>query len=514
MTLDTRTIMLWLPDWPITAHLRTQALEVPQAERTLPDEPLAIVHAGAVVACSAAARAEGVARGQRRRDAQAACARLRLIPFDAARDERAFHGVLTHLEDLVPGVQPLRPGLAAIRARGPARFYGGEAEAAEALRAALVGIGLDEARAGIADGLFTAEQAARAAHPLAIVPPGRSAEFLAPLPVTVLGDDDLALLLARLGVKTLREFAALDAQRVHERFGPRGLRLRSLAAGADSRVAAPRIPPPELMRELVLEPALELAEQVAFAVRQTAESFCEGIRAERLVCTAVRITVETDRGERSERVWQHPTSFDAAGVVDRVRWQLQPSAREAPVEGGVSRIPIEPEAVDDGAAHQPALIGQGPDERSHHAMTRVQAVLGHRAVLTPSLGGGRWSAEREGLAPWGDVAPPEHPRDRPWPGSLPVPLPSEVFRDPHPARVLGGGGEMISVDERGFVTDPPATIDGLAVTAWAGPWPVIERTWDPRRARRAHRFQLVDARGTAWLAVFENDVWWLEGRYS
>ncbi|MGO1879225.1 MAG: DNA polymerase Y family protein, partial [Microbacterium gubbeenense] len=85
MTLDTRTIMLWLPDWPITAHLRTQALEVPQAERTLPDEPLAIVHAGAVVACSAAARAEGVARGQRRRDAQAACARLRLIPFDAAR---------------------------------------------------------------------------------------------------------------------------------------------------------------------------------------------------------------------------------------------------------------------------------------------------------------------------------------------------------------------------------------------------------------------------------------------
>ena len=514
MSADARTIMLWFPDWPITAHLRTQARDVPRAEHTRTDEPLAVLDAGAVIACSAAARAAGVSRGQRRRDAQAACARLRVIPFDAGRDERAFHSVLTHLEQLVPGVQPLRPGLAAIRARGPARFYRGEQAAAEALRAALIGIGLDEVRVGIADGLFTAEQAARTAETIAIVPPDRSAEFLAPLPVSALGDAELALLLTRLGLRSLGDFAAFDAERVRERFGPRGMRLRSLAAGADSRGAAHRVPPPELTRELALEPPLELAEQVAFAVRQTAGSFCDGIGEQRLVCTAVRITVETDRGERSERVWQHPTSFDASAVVDRVRWQLQPAAGETPLTGGVSRILLEPESVDDGDAHQPALIGQGPDERSHHAMTRVQAVLGHRAVLTPSLGGGRWLAEREGRAPWGDVVAPESPKDRPWPGMLPAPLPAEVFREPRPARVLGRGDEPISVDERGFVTAPPAALDGRAITAWAGPWPIIERSWDPLRARRAHRFQLVDAHGSAWLAVFENDAWWLEGRYS
>lgn len=609
-----RAIVVWLPDWPITAYLRTQAREVPEADRVSPDAPLAIVHDGRVVVCSAAARAEGVSRGQKRRDAQAASSRLILLPADESRDERAFHGILTALEELVPGVQQLRPGLAAIRARGPARFYRGEARAAAALLDALDEMGLPHARIGIADGLFTAEQAARTAgtagtavpehpstttraahadatartaagatapatparptdtthtshaapqgdatHPahtadaprsatptpssdttrtafaasqddaahaahathtaphsarIAVVPRGESARFLAPLPTTSLGDRDLALLLARLGVQTLGAFAALPVERVRERLGPHGLRLHALAAGADSRAVVPRTPPPELIRSLDLEPPLELAEQVAFAVRQTADAFCDGLGAQSLVCTAVRITLETDRDERSERVWQHPTSFDAASIVDRVRWQLQPSPGDSPFTGGVARIVLEPEAVDDGDRHRPALIGQGPDERAHHAMTRVQAALGHRAVLTPVLGGGRTPAERETLRPWGDASPPPRPRDRPWPGSLPRPLPTEIFRDLRPASVLSADGSPVSVDDRGFVSADPARLDGRAIVAWAGPWPLIERTWDPARSRTAHRFQFVDDAGSAWLAVLEAGAWRLEGKYS
>lgn len=510
-----RTIVLWLPDWPITAFLRTQAREVPEANRVRPDQPLAIVHDGQVIACSAAARAAGVSKGQRRRDAQGACTGLRLLPNDVDRDERAFHGVLSHLEDLVPGVQPLRPGLAAIRARGPARFYRGEQRAATALLRSLGDIGL-AAHAGVADGLFTAERAARSSSdsPITIVPPGGAAGFLAPLAATTLGDRELALLLARLGIQTLGEFAALDPGRVHERLGPRGVRLHDLAGGRDSRLVEPRTPPPEAKRVLELEPPLELSDQVAFAVRRTAEDFCDGLGDRSLVCTAVRITIETDRDERSERVWQHPASFDAASVVDRVRWQLQPSPGATTFTGGISRVVIEPDAVDDGAAHQPALIGQGPDERAHHAMTRMQTVLGHRGVLTPALGGGRRAAEREGLVPWGEAPVPTLRRDLPWPGSLPPPLPSEVFRERRTVRVAAEDGSTITVDERGFVSAAPALIDGRPVVSWAGPWPLVERTWDPARARRAERFQLVDGDGSAWLVVLELGAWYAEGRYS
>jgi len=513
-----RVIALWLPDWPVTAFLRTRAREL-GGDPIDPRRPIAVLHANRVVSCSATARAAGVRRDQRRRDAQSACPDLIVVAADPDRDERAFHEVLRLLEELSPGVEPLQPGLAVVRARGPARFYGGEDAAARTLVAALAAAGYPDARVGVADGVFTAEQAARslrsaAPEPVRVVPPGASAAFLAPLPVSALGDPALALLLARLGVQTLGGFADLDPDLVAVRLGEHGSRLQRLARGADSRPVEPRVPPPEFARELALEPPLELAEQVAFAVRTTAEAFCDALGGAGLVCTAVRVTIEDDRGGRSERIWQHPVSFDPTSVVDRVRWQLQPAPGHEVPRGAVTLVRIEPEAVDDGSSHQPALIGQGSDERAHHAMTRMQATLGHLGVLVPAIGGGRWQAEREVQVPWGEAAAPSARRDQPWPGSLPAPLPSEIFRQRRPARVEGAGGEAVAVDERGLLTAPPAVFDGRRVVSWAGPWPVIERSWDAARSRRAHRFQLVDDDGAAWLVVREGEDWWIEGRYG
>ncbi|MFC3398009.1 hypothetical protein ACFOEP_05910 [Microbacterium amylolyticum] len=344
--------------------------------------------------------------------------------------------------------------------------------------------------------------------------------------MTALGDRDIALLLARLGIRTLGGFTQLSPELVHDRLGDHGLRLRALASGADSRHVSPMPPPTEIVREIAFEPPLDMAEQVAFAVRQTAEAFCNAAAAEGLIVTAVRITIESDLGGRSERIWQHPEHFDAASVVDRVRWQLEAEARhKAPVQaqlspsesalpGGASRVLIEPEAVDAATAHQPTLIGQGPDERSHHAMTRLQSTLGHEGVLTPTLAGGRFLAEREVLVPWGDAQTSDRDPALPWPGSLPDPLPTEIFRLPRSVRVSGAAGAEVRVDERGLLTAPPAEIAGKAVTGWAGPWPVVEHTWDVDRARHAHRFQVIDASGDAWLVVLENGEWWLEGKYS
>src|SRR3546814_2905004 len=51
----------------------------------------------------------------------------------------------------------------------------------------------------------------------------------------------------------------------------------------------------------------------------------------RLVCTELRVELTGDRGERSERVWLHPGSFDASAVVDRVRWQLAEDAQSVQI---------------------------------------------------------------------------------------------------------------------------------------------------------------------------------------
>lgn len=514
-----RSIVLWFPDWPVTAVYR----DSPAPPR--PEAAVAVFARNTVVACSPAARTQGVRRGQRRRDAQASSPGLVVLAADADRDARAFAPVLARIDELAPGAQIIRPGLCVLRSRGPARYYGGEQEAAHALLAALAADGVPDVRAGIADGPFTAEHAARRGERIAVVPVGGAAEFLAPLSVAVLDDPtatgardtEIAELLARLGVHTLGAFAAMPVERVRERFGDHGVRLHAFAAGRDSRPVQPRIPPPELHREVAFEPPLELADQIAFGMRVAAEEFIDALGAQRLVCTELRVELHGERAERSERVWLHPGSFDAAAVVDRVRWQLAEDARGV-FSSGVALVRVSPAAVDDAEHHAIGLFGAGPDERVHHALSRVQAMLGHRAVATPTVGGGRWLAERQVLVPWGDRAVTAQQRARPWPGSLPDPLPATVYPEPRLVEVTDIAGAPVRVGEREALSAPPAVLDAggrrRRIEGWAGPWPVSERGWDELRRRRAHRFQVVDTDGVAWLLVWEADEWRAEGRYD
>ncbi|MGW8483390.1 DNA polymerase Y family protein [Microbacterium sp. NPDC055903] len=499
--MPSRHLVLWLPDWPVRAAMGTPG----------PYGPVAVMQGNAVLACSAEARAQGVRRGQRRRLAQMRAPSLHLLPADPRREESTFLPVLRMLAELVPDVQPLRPGLAAMRARGASRYYGGERAAALHLIEILAEHGHPGAKAGVADGLFTAEQAARRGDPALVVPAGEARAFLAPLPVPALGDDALTAFLDKLGVRTLEGFALLDAALVRDRLGERGARLHALAAGVDSRPLPSEDAPPELAREISFETPLTQADQIAFAIRQTADAVSEGLAAISQVCTEVRIELTDDDGGVSSRVWMHPTSFEPADLVDRVRWQLEAATD---LGSGIVLARIIPTRTDDSSHHQPGLFGQGPEERLHHAVSRVQALLGHRGVGTPVIVGGRRLADRQQLQPWGDRMPVERDPALPWPGSLPDPLPSEVFVPPRSIDVLASDLSSPSVDARGVLTAQPAFIAGVPIQAWAGPWPLRERGWDPQSTRSAQRFQIVDEAQQAWLVLWEDGSWWVEGRYG
>jgi protein ImuB len=504
-----RLLVLWVPDWPVLAHAR--------ASRIPDDAPLALVDRGTVFACSSAARAEGVARGQRIREAQSRCPRLQVLRYDPALDARAFEPVLTRLEQALPGLHPLRPGTVAVRARGPARYYGGEEAAALTVLGIVAELGVDRARVGIAPGLFAAERAARAREfeNVTIVPSDAVAAFLAPLPVSLLEQPELTSLLPRLGIRTLGEFAALPEQDVVARFGPMGARLHALAGGRDPRPAAPRIPPRDVDVQVDFEPALDRVDQVAFGVRTASDDFVTALLAQRLVCTALRVELIGDRGEASERVWLHPRSFSAAEVVDRVRWQLQGAELNSPV----TRVRLSPEAVDPVGAHEHGLWGTGPDEQVHSGLSRVQGMVGHRGVLTATPSGGRTPAERQNLVPWGDRPLVVRDPKKPWPGSLPPPAPATVYEVPRQIAVHDSRGRSVAVDERGRLSAPPAAmVSGTGarreLTAWAGPWPLEQRWWDAASARSTNRFQVVDGEGVGWLLVLDDDGWWAEGRYD
>ncbi|QNO38719.1 DNA polymerase Y family protein [Protaetiibacter sp. SSC-01] len=513
MSSAPRLLVLHVPDWAVRAQAREH--RVPESE------PVALIAAGAVTACTAAARAQGVRIGMRQREAQGRCPGLRIEREEPAIAARAFEAVLAALEEALPGWHPLSPGTAAVRARGPARYYGGELAAARTVVGIVAGVGATGARVGVADGLFAAELAARGtggaeSSAVRIVPAGGAGDFLAPLPVSALGDPELASLLPRLGIRTLGAFTALDEGDVAARFGPLGARLHALARGRDPRPATPRIPPRDIDAVVDFEPPVERVDEVAFGVRAACDDFVRALLGERLVCTALRVELTGENGELDERVWLHPRSFSSAEVVDRVRWQLQ--ATEV-LRSPVARVRVSPDAVDPVHVHESGLWGTGPDERVHSVLSRVQGMVGHRGVLTPQLAGGRRPADRQTLVPWGDRASVSRGREHPWPGALPDPPPTTVYAVPRPLRVEDVHGRPVTVDDRGRVSAAPAVIVSQTgtrrdLTAWAGPWPLEERWWDPATARAAHRVQAVDASGCAWLLVLDGEGWWAEGRYD
>jgi len=501
--------------------------------------------------------ARGLTAGQPSRVMVVSCPELRdpdqSAPDQSAEAARQHERVIATVTGFCPDVEVVEPGVCAFGARGPARYHGGEQALAARIAAAVTGLGV-QARVGVADGLFAAllaardsaarDSAARDRDPVTVIPPAGTARFLAAQPVSVLADQvlagqDLAALLYRLGLRTLGDFAAVPARDVASRFGDAGERAHRLARGLGSRPLAPRPPPADLSVAREFDPPEPRAEPVVFAAKALAERLHDGLAARGLTCVRVQVLATWADGRESSRRWRHDGLLSAAAVADRVRWQLDgwrpapadgvdgwrpaPADRAADhdqhAEGGVTVLRLVPDQVVRATGQQLALWGETvPGDRVARAAMRVQAMLGHEAVLRPVLGGGRNVPDQVTPTPFGDKREPRLAADRPWPGRVMGAAPGLVFPAAREAEVTDGAGQVVRVSGRCELSAAPARLavrgePPRRVTGWAGPWPLHERWWDPAAARRRARFQLVTDDGRAWLAVVQDGRWLVEAGY-
>ncbi|MHB1988684.1 MAG: DNA polymerase Y family protein [Acidimicrobiales bacterium] len=509
-----RTLVVWSPDWPLVAA-------------GLSGEPAAVLKANRVVACSAPARSTGVRLRQAKREAEAVCAGLCFVKHDPGRDARSYEAVVAVLAGFAPEIEVTRPGVCSIPARGPARYFGGEERLAALLMRAATraahqvgGEHAPSARVGIADTPFAARLAARES---VIVGPGQTAGWLAPLPVGVLGMAWLTEFLVRIGIHRLGQFAEMDQAVVSGRLGTEGAMAHRFARGLDDHRLTLVEPPPDLSIQKELEEPVDQVETVAFVAARLAEELASRLSGRGLVCTRLLVEASTEHAEELSRWWRADRPFTARHMVDRVRWQLE-GWLSLPSEGpsaGITMIRLTAGEVVPYSGRQLGFLGEPAEvaQRVERAVARIQGLLGHEAIGTAVVVGGRGPVEQARLVPWGEPRLPEAGAGRPWPGRLPPPAPAVVYTTPIEVTVRDDQGLPVEVSGRGRPSSAPARIflgrgREQAVTAWTGPWPSDERWWDPASHRRRARMQVVLEDGSAHVLTLEKGRWAIEASYD
>jgi protein ImuB len=330
---------------------------------------------------TAAAHQMGVRPAMRMGEALATCPKLVLVEPDPAGAERAWDEIVRRLEDTGFAVESAQLGTAYFDTRGVERLYGG-LEAA--LKRALAAVSSHwDARVGAAARRFAALAAANVARPgqVLIVADERTEDFLAPLPLRLLGlDERRREELEALGVKRVGQLAGLPGAAVAERLGPDGRSAWGQARGGRRGRIRGRRPPAEVSEtlefpeavgnEFTLRRALATLIESALAREERADRFV------RKVALSARIV-----GGAS---WRRTLTFrDPAGDAERIRIAIAPKLNDLPAP--VLALRLDLVELSEETGRQLELVrpeGAELQNRLRDGLRQVKAATGGGAVAS------------------------------------------------------------------------------------------------------------------------------------
>lgn len=248
-----------------------------------------------IVAVNPAASARGVVRGDRLADARAKAGAIQVRACDPQADRRALRRLALWASRYAPAAAPWtgRSGEDGffLDVTGAAHLLGGEARLALDLQTRLAGFGLP-ARIAVADTAGAGWALARfGAEKRRILPSGREAEAMTPLPVEALRlDPDTRATLRRLGLKRVGDLVGQPRAPLAKRFGPSLLDSLDRCLGRAPDPLTPLAPPPvydafrPVLEPLVSQEAIvTVAQDLMAELAPTLERDGLGARRVRLV---------------------------------------------------------------------------------------------------------------------------------------------------------------------------------------------------------------------------------------
>ncbi|MGH7393144.1 MAG: hypothetical protein ACREM3_27375, partial [Candidatus Rokuibacteriota bacterium] len=311
-----------------------------------------------------------------------------------------------------------------------------------------------------------------AATSVTVVAPGADRAALARARVDVLDLDSAATAaLARWGVATLGELAALPRAGLVTRLGPAGLAAHDAALGRDTGPFTPWTPPPFWEEAQGLDWEMDDLEALVVVLGGVLERLAARLTAAHVWADALGLGLELATGARHERgiPLAHPTR-EVALLRMLVRHDLAAHPPPAAVTGvAVSARTVRAEAGQAGLWRPPAPLGRD----LAGVVARLTALVGGDNLGSPALGDS-YRPDHVALVPFvppdDDASPAADdpgPRDR---AALPLVL--RRLRPPRAVEVTPGPDGRPAVVRRGDREE--------RVVACAGPWRSSGEWWDTR----------------------------------
>ena len=287
---------------------------------------------------------------------------------------------------------------------GSERLLGTPQQIAIALRRSLRALDY-EASVAVSRNASTALLAARGMAGVVAIAPGREAETLAPLPLSVLEpSDELAQTLAAWGIRSLGQLAALPARPLAARLGQSGLHLQAQARAEYRHLLVPAEDPADapLCESIELEHPVELLEPLLFLLGRMLEQVTGRAAQRSLAIASIELCLQggpylpsvgkcgADGGLRPEDLRSEDRRIIRPAVPERSHLTLlkllQLELEMHPPAAAVVALRIQAHPARPQTAQPGLFAAQAPEPgRLEILLARLRKLLGEGRAGSPQL---------------------------------------------------------------------------------------------------------------------------------
>ncbi|MEJ2331602.1 MAG: DNA polymerase IV [Desulfobulbaceae bacterium] len=317
------------------------------------------------------------------------------LPVRMKRYKEISSQVFRIFQKYTPLVEPLSLDEAFLDVTGSAKLFGTAEDIAKRIRKEVfqeTGLTIS---AGVAASKLVAKIASDINKPdgLTIVPVGKEAEFLAPLPIKRLWGvgKKTQETLSLLGVHTFGDIASLPEKLLEQKFGKHGISLRRKALGLDNRDVETEHETKSVGHEFTFDTDLVELETIRRELLELAVMVAKRLRRYQLQGKTITLKVKYHdfrQITRSSTIKQH--SADSKRIYEEVIRLLQKTnAGEKPLR--LLGISVSGLQLESGSRQQFLFQGMrsnGKRQEINKALDEIQEKYGSTAILPGRLLGG------------------------------------------------------------------------------------------------------------------------------